>query len=731
MLAILILSGSIFLQVVAALLALSLINLTGRRLAWLAIAGAVSLMAIRRATTLLTIIQTSGGSTPPLLVEIIAISISTLLVFGLWAIRPMFIQLQHIDELEAGLGKVIENSFNEIYIFCADTLQFLRVNLGARLNLGYTQKELESCTPVDLKPDYDDSQFHDLLLSFNEKKNRIHFQTRHQRKDGSIYPVDIDLQKTMFNGKSAFLAIVQDTTERNRAEKMLRESQQHFQSLIEHSQDLTTIFDWDGKVKYLSPSSTRILGYDLNERIGKSGLDLIHPDDVERAQQDLNNARAGNISSSLVYRVNHKDGSWRTMEGVANACELPDGSRHFVINLRDITDSENARAEKEKAESMLQHAQRMETIGNLAGGIAHDFNNLLTPILGYASLLAEELENQPDIHRDFLEMVSATKRAKELVQQLLVFSRLAEPKLEEAVFESVVREVMNLVQVAAPASIKLKTDFSAPGVTVLADSTQLHQVVMNLCTNAIDAMESSGGELSVSLKQSNTCPPSNDQSSPVREGAFVCLSISDTGKGIDPVSKERLFEPFYTTKAIGKGTGLGLAVVHGIVLEHGGVIMLDSELAKGTTVKVYLPALGLETENQANTESNPKTTGTEHVLVVDDDKVVGKVTKRLLEYYGYQVSLLDDPDAAIRKVREDDTIDLVITDQDMPLLTGLELGVALHALRPKLPIILMTGFSQKITAEQMEKTGIAVVLEKPFTGQALSKQLRLTLEQES
>jgi PAS domain S-box-containing protein len=730
MIEVVILATSVTLQLLAAVLALRMIRVTGRRLAWISISAAVLLMAVRRGSALLVALQNTGTGPGVLLsAELIALVISALLVLGLASIGPMLKSLRRAEELEEGFGRIIDSSLNEIYVFAADDLRFIRVNRGARNNLGYDEAELSTLTPVDIKPEFDEDRLRRALEPLADGHgSRVRFQTRHERKDGTTYPVDVDIQAARLDGREVCLAVINDTSHRETAERALRESEEHFRSLIEHSQDLTTVLDWDGNLVYQSPSIVTILGHDPEDRIGRHIFDLMHPDDQAPVKRAMALARSGTLPESpLLYRLRHADGSWRTMEGIGSIRTLPSGAQEVVINQRDITEREIAVEKHRQAEALLQHTQRMETIGTFAGGIAHDFNNLLTPVVGYAELLSERLEDDPDAHEDVEEILKAAARARELVQQLMVFGHRAEPRLESVAVEDVVKEAMGLVRVAAPQSVTLSIDLQSEGEAVLADPIQLHQIVMNLCTNAVHSMSSKGGELHVSLRPTDECPTHLGKPGEPREGAFVCLTVQDTGDGMDATTVERVFEPFFTTKASGKGTGLGLAVVHGIVLNHDGAITVESAPGDGTTFHVYLPSLGFHAE--AKREAPPaQVAGTERVLIVDDDAAVIRVLTRLLERQGYRVEATEDPTKALDRICQGESLDLVITDFDMPQMNGLELTQNIRSRQHEVPIILITGLGDAATDERLTEVGIAAKVTKPFTGPTIVGKVREVLD---
>lgn len=334
-----ILVGSISLQVVATLLASRLIRVSGGKGPWVLIAGAVGLMTARRLITLSEVLR-SDDAILSLGAELVALVISALMVVGLAQIRPLFDRARRADAIEAGLGQVLENSLSEFYIFAADNLRFLFVNKGAQQNLGYSRAELAAMTPVDLKRDFTEDGFRDLIdpVLVGEIP-RLRFKTHHRRRDGSTYPVEVDIQRTRFKEEPALLATILDSSAQDDAERALGESEAHFRSLIEHSHDVATIVEEDGTISYLSPSYEWVLGRRVEDRVGRNALELIHPDDKAAVQAAFAVA-AGGLESSppVAYRVRHADGTWRTMEGTGRTHRLPNGRLRFVVNQRDVTE---------------------------------------------------------------------------------------------------------------------------------------------------------------------------------------------------------------------------------------------------------------------------------------------------------------------------------------------------------------------------------------------------------
>ena len=386
--------------------------------------------------------------------------------------------------------------------------------------------------------------------------------------------------------------------------------------------------------------------------------------------------------------------------------------------------------EKRKLESQLRQAQKMEAIGTLAGGIAHDFNNILSIIFGYNELAMEE-QNPEKRQQHLLELNKGAERAKELVGQILAFSRKAEQQKQPLQVSSIIKEALKMLRASIPATIEIKQDIASNGM-VLADPTQIHQIIMNLCTNAYHAMRETGGILAVSLKEVAIGATEYSYAN-IPKGRYLKLEVSDTGCGMDQKTQEKIFEPYFTTKKIGEGTGLGLAVVHGIVASHHGHITVYSEPGKGTGFHVYLPL----TEQDASilpdkTEPKELLGKGERVLFVDDEEQIRKVLGAILTRNGYHVTICADGVQALAKFQENpDQFDLVITDMTMPSMTGAELAQKILALRPQTPVILCTGHSELINREKAFALGICEYLTKPILMETFLGATRKALDHDS
>lgn len=386
--------------------------------------------------------------------------------------------------------------------------------------------------------------------------------------------------------------------------------------------------------------------------------------------------------------------------------------------------------EKERAEleKQLFQLQKMETIGTLAGGIAHDFNNILTPILGYTDMALEELEEESNLRFDIEQINNAALRGKDLVQQILTFSREVDVNKKPIRLQPIISEALNLLKASFPQGIIIRQQLDPMIGTVLADPTHIHQIVMNLCTNASHAMMKTRGVLEVKLDAVNIDQLKADKIRNLKSGEFIRLTISDTGHGMDLKTKERIFEPFFTRKEVGSGSGLGLSVVHGIINNYGGAIEVDSTPGKGTTFTIYMPKHSSGSIDEDKLERKPLK-GVEHILFVDDEPEITFLGKRMLENLGYKVTIREGSASALDEFMADpDKYALIVTDQNMPDMSGTEMVLRMKVKRPELKVIIITGYADNLTGEVLARCGINDVILKPMVMDDFSKVIRKVLD---
>ncbi|MGH7703803.1 MAG: PAS domain S-box protein [Gemmatimonadales bacterium] len=509
--------------------------------------------------------------------------------------------------------------------------------------------------------------------------------------------------------------------EGKRAEEALRKSEERFRSLIENALDLIVVLGADCMVHYTSPSVERLLGYHPAELVGTSWSLLLHPDDAEptlaTATQALNDP--GTLYSTEA-RLRHDDGTWRRFELVGKHLADFAGGPSVVFNAREVT-------ERHRLEEELRQAKKMEAVGRLAGGVAHDFNNLLTSLLGHADLLLEELASDSGLRESVEEIRTAGQRAAALTRQLLAFSRkqVLEPRVLD--LNAVASGVRNMLGRLIGEDIELLARLDPELGRVRADPGQLEQVILNLAVNARDAMPEGGKlvietgnvDLSVSPSERFGIPP----------GRYATLTVRDTGLGMDAETLEHVFEPFFTTKQVGKGTGLGLATVYGIVKQSGGYIDVKSDLGRGTTFVVYLPEVEDAPRADERAVEAPIVSGTETVLLVEDDLAVRTLTRRVLERQGYRLLVAPNAEEALRVAdAETGAIDLLLTDVVMPGLSGPRLAERLLPLRPGLHVLYMSGYTAAETIPRGAPGSGPSFLQKPFAPQTLLQRVREVLE---
>ena len=400
------------------------------------------------------------------------------------------------------------------------------------------------------------------------------------------------------------------------------------------------------------------------------------------------------------------------------------------INLKkEIEIRKKYEKERSELETQLFQMKKIETIGTLAGGIAHDFNNILTPILGYTDMALEELPDESTLRFDIEQINNAALRGKDLVQQILTFSREVNVDRKPTQLHLVVAEVLNLLKASLPPGIEIRQHINPKTGTIMADPTHMHQIIMNLCTNAFSAMAKTGGILEISLDPVRVNRKMAKQYSALREGNYVRLIISDNGQGMDSITKERIFEPFFTRQEVGSGSGLGLSVVHGIVNNYEGAITVDSTLGKGTSFTIYIPQYGINPMDQ-NESDQKLTKGVEHILFVDDEQEITFMGKKMLETLGYNVTIKNDSLAAYEEfLSSPDKYSLLVTDQTMPKMLGTKLAAKMRIIKPELKVIIITGYIDKISEEIINKNGISEVIMKPLKLSDFSKIIRKVLDE--
>jgi len=516
-------------------------------------------------------------------------------------------------------------------------------------------------------------------------------------------------------------ALRQEIVEREKAEKIVRESGQRYRDLVENLQEGLGSVDLNEVFTFCNPAMAKIFELTPQDLIGRCLMEFLPEAEKQRV---LEQARERSTGRSGIYTLEITTALGNTRFAIVHARPqyAPDGTYAGASALiQDVT-------EQKKLEQHLRQTQKMETIGTLAGGIAHDFNNILTPILGYAEMAIADWDDKDDRRDSIHQIITAAKRAKDLVKQILVFSRQTESSREPTEIHLIVREVVKFLQSTLPANIEVFENVDKSSGLVLADPTQIHQVVMNLCTNAFHAMEEAGGVLEVGLERFEVDTDTLQYCPDLRVGPHLRLTVSDNGCGMKKEIVEKIFEPFFTTKDIGKGTGLGLSLVHGIVSEHGGHISVYSEPGQGTTFHIYLPSV-VNSEVRAVDNETVSLAGSERILFVDDEAPIANMAEKVLSRLGYRVTTFTNSLLALDAfTSKPQSFDVLITDINMPKLNGIELVEKVRAVRSDMPIILISGFSEKITEENCSSYGIRHFVMKPVLTRELAGAIRAAID---
>jgi two-component system cell cycle sensor histidine kinase/response regulator CckA len=519
------------------------------------------------------------------------------------------------------------------------------------------------------------------------------------------------------------LALHAEERQRWHVEAALRASEERFRALVENSSDALFLIDGDGRITYLSPSSERHLGWMPDQTVGRSIFDFINPDDRDLLGTRIAETRGHRGRTfAAQLRFHHADGSWRVIE-LLGVNRLADPAvAGIVVNVRDIT-------ERRRLEEQLRQAQKMEAVGELAGGVAHDFNNLLTGILGYCHLMLDEIPADHQFRPDLMEIQSAAERAASLTHQLLAFSRrqMLQPQVVD--INLLIAQLQKLMRRLIGADVELVMALAPDLHPVTVDPASVEQIIVNLVLNARDAMPA-GGRLTIETANVELDEAYAVTHVTMNSGPYVMLAVGDTGEGMDAATRARVFEPFFTTKGQGKGSGLGLATVYGIVKQSGGYIWVYSEPGHGTVFKVYLPpTLSSSVARPAEGGANDLA-GWETVLLVEDEDAVRAFAREVLRRHGYVVLEARHGVDALRVAeRHLDAIHLLITDVVLPHMSGRELADRLAPVRPAMKALFMSGYTDHSLLHDDVPAGVAF-LQKPFTPEILARRVRLILDRE-
>jgi len=623
-----------------------------------------------------------------------------------------------LRESEIKFRDLAEKSIVGIYLIQNEILTY--VNAEFAQTFGYAVEEMTG--RLGLKDIIHPEDLH--LVEDNIRRRiagefkSVRYQFRIWTKGGTVRHAEVFSSLTFYEGKPAIIGTLLDITDRLKTEEGLKQ----LSIAIEQAAEDIIITDTEGTIKYVNPAFEKITGYSRDEAIGKNPRILKSGFHNKAFYENLWNT----IKSGLIWngRLTNrcKDGRMVQLDATISPLVNKTGElTGYVALKRDIT-------EAVMIESQLRQAQKMEAIGTLAGGIAHDFNNILGAMLGYAELAKYKSED-PEILSYLEHILTACDRARDLVQQILTFSRKTEQEKKPIMLIPLLKEVVKFIRASLPTTIVINQTLTATADTIMADATQIHQLLMNLCTNAWHAMKESGGILGIALSEI-TVGDGTVLLPDLTPGRYLKLTVRDTGCGIPPEHLERIFEPYFTTKAKGEGTGLGLSVVDGIVRSHGGAVRVTSKVGKGSAFHVLLPLLNeqpRETGRYAAAEALPG--GSERILFVDDEQMLTDISKLTLTDLGYKVIVETDPAAALDVFRrKPNTFDLIITDKTMRRMTGFDLAREIRSIRTDIPIILCTGFQDRDDAEKIAALAIDRLVPKPVSIAALAEAVRSVLD---
>ncbi len=523
-----------------------------------------------------------------------------------------------------------------------------------------------------------------------------------------------------------FATIFQDITDTKNKENQLLT----LTVAIEQSPVSIVITDPEGNIEYVNPKFHLLTGYSIDEVIGKNPRILKSGNKPEKFYRNMwNEIVSGKVWHGEFLNIKKNGEQYWEDAHIASIRDKSNKIEHFIGLKIDITDKKQLEKDKQELNLQLIQTQKMDTIGTLAGGIAHDFNNLLVPILGYSEMSLSNLNHEDPTYQYINEIIIAAHRAKDLVEQILVFSKHSEKEKKPVNLGLLIEKTLRLVKLSIPSSIEIIKGIENSQDLILGDETQISQVIINLCTNGLQAMNGSKGTLSIELKHPERDMKIQALYPDLNENEIICLSVSDTGSGMDNKIIEHIFEPFFTTRTNDKGTGLGLSVVYGIVKGHNGNILVESEPEKGTTFYIYFPVekgLGLSEKPKERIIGK---NGQDSILVVDDEDFILKMLKMMLIKYGYKVDIFNNGNNALESIKKNPVkYDLIITDLTMPSISGVDFSKKIQKIMPGIPIIILTGYSDdKLADISFKELSIKKVVKKPFSKEELISVIKETL----
>jgi PAS domain S-box-containing protein len=634
--------------------------------------------------------------------------------------------------------------------------KFIEVNQAACLRLGYTREELLSLSPREIEVSSGSSArplYFDLIKNWANHQAggesstaqagshplQLSGECTYRTKSGAEIPAEVTVRVLGYEDRPVVFYSAHDISSRRKTLVALQESERRLQDFFARSPIGIALYDATRKLTEVNQSALGMFGVsDRNQFVHLNLMAAPHLQDDDRTTL----LKGGTVRREMVLDFDQIKAARQVQSMRTGKCHFDAlmtnlgldrdfNPKGFLVMLQDITEHRRAEEALRQNERLLRQAHKMEAIGTLAGGIAHDFNNILTPIIGYTEMALLSCPPQDAMRTSLDEVLKASHRAKDLVKQILMFSRQTEHDEKPIRLIQVIKEVMALLRGSIMPNVELRCDLRTERDIVRADPTQMHQVLMNLSMNALHAMTNKGGTLEIGLGLVVLDGRAKGPLSQLRRGTYVDLSVRDTGIGMDRATLDRIFEPFFTTKRSGEGTGMGLAVVHGIIASLHGMITVESEVGKGSVFHVVLPLVEKAAE-QVATPVEPIPLGTEHVMFVDDEADIVTMVEQMLKSLGYKPVTFQRSQEALSFFREHpDRFDLLITDQVMPVLSGMEMVREIHRIRPGFPVLLCTGFSKMVSDTELLEGGVSEILMKPIVLRQLAEAIRRVLSQQS
>ena len=640
------------------------------------------------------------------------------------------------DETEVNLFRDLVESSQDLLWQCDTEGRYTYLNNAWEKQLGYPIEEMIGRKFTDFQSkdyvDHNRKEFEKIL----KKGSIYHYESAYINKSGEKVVLIVSA-KVIHDQQGRIIGMrgsAYNDTDHKRALKKLMKSEELFRSFFNYSPMGINIFDPNGKVIAVNNIARGYFGVSEDDPLSHYCL-FDDPSVTDTTKRKIRNGEIATEERHIDFEAIEKHKMYVSSKNDNSRVFLrltytPLGPKStdpigYVIFIQDLTHLKELEEERLRVERQLYQKQKLESLGTLSGGIAHDFNNILSSIIGFTELALEDVDKGSMVEESLKEIYAGGKRARDLVKQILTFSRQSEESVKPIQLDSIANEVLHLLRATIPATIQIQQSIKKD-LTIMGDATQIHQVLVNICTNAAQAMEENGGILD--LRISDVPVYGGDHLDDLIPGEYAEIRISDTGVGIDSTIMDKIFDPFFTTRDIGKGTGMGLALVHGIIKSHNGTIRAQSVPGRGSVFTAYLPLIPGGGESKSD-QSEILPTGDERILFIDDEYAIGKLSGKMLQNLGYEVLSLTSSLKALDLFRSKaHDFDLVITYMTMPEMTGDELAAELVKIRPDIPVILCTGYSNKISDERLEGIGIKALTYKPLSKKDLAWTVRRVLD---